>query len=533
LSAKTIKHKTVKQAVKPVNVIDLDNAFHKYFWLIIPVLTIVYYISSRYSLGFYQDDEIAQFLNAVQFKENPFAILGNNPKPGWKIFLVIPAMFGYQPVLLFNSLISALTVYLTYRYIRMSGIKYAFAGAVLLAVQPLFFDLSFRSYSEIFTAFCLILFLILYHKKFYFLSGLLCGYIFTIRQEIAVFCIILGIIFIIRKKYLPFIAIGVFPVVYSLLGYLKTGDIFFVMTEMKSVASLVYNSQGVFHYFRVYIFIVGPVVLSLFLLGFFGFLNDTSKLKEYTKRYMMPYILFITIFGVQIWTMWNNGPNPGNWRYLLHISPLAVFFATVGLNNLGNQTFRKTYFILTGALFLFVIIFVSKGTDGFILLETSDYTKALTIAGLFALTMLIPFKSTLDYLNKLSVAVVLLAIVFIAIDFTPKKLSPENQTVKTVAEFINGKQGVNSDLYANHTVLFFFTEGYIKAPSHYKSLNAKSLETAPAGSLIVWENHYGYRPEWGSDVKLETIQNNRNFRLLNQFSSLDRRFAAYVFEKIN
>jgi len=231
--------------------------------------------------------------------------------------------------------------------------------------------------------------------------------------------------------------------------------------------------------------------------------------------------------------MWNNGPNPGNWRYLLHISPIAAYFATVGLNNLGNKAFKKTYYILTGALFVLVLLFVSKGTDGFILLDTSDYTKALTIAGFFALTMLIPYKSSQDYLNKLSVAVVLLAVVFIVIDFTPKKLSPENQTVKTVAEFVSGKQGTTSNVYANHTVFFFFTDGYTKAPSRFKPLNAKVLEEAPVGSLLVWENHYGYRPEWGSDLKLETIQSNQNFKLLNQFGSLDRRFSAYVFEKIN
>ena len=74
-------------------------------------------------------------------------------------------------------------------------------------------------------------------------------------------------------------------------------------------------------------------------------------------------------------TMVNNGPNPGNWRYLLHISPICVFFATVGLNNLSDLKFKKTAYYITGAIAVFVLLFSSKATDGFTLLEKDDYSK--------------------------------------------------------------------------------------------------------------------------------------------------------------
>ncbi len=111
----------------------------------------------------------------MKFWINPSYILGNWPKPGYKIFLVLPALVSYDTVILINSFISAFTVYLTYRLIKLLKIEYAYFGAVILAFQPLFFDLSFRSYAEIFTALLFLLLIVAYKKENYFFTGLICG----------------------------------------------------------------------------------------------------------------------------------------------------------------------------------------------------------------------------------------------------------------------------------------------------------------------------------------------------------------------
>ena len=169
--------------------------------------------------------------------------------------MVLPALVSYDFVLIVNAFIASLAVYFTYKLLKVYEIPYAYFGALLLALQPLFVDLSFRSYSEIFTALCIVIFLILYKKEKFIYAALLSGYIFTIRQEIAVFCLVLGVIFFLNKKYKEILIIGIFPVLYNLLGYIKTGDLYYVLTEIKTVSALVYNSQGVMHYFKVYIFV--------------------------------------------------------------------------------------------------------------------------------------------------------------------------------------------------------------------------------------------------------------------------------------
>ena len=524
--------KAVQKAIpkKPETKNEIIPYIEKYFWVVIPLFTVIYFLSSRYSQGFYQDDEIAQFLNMIDFWKNPSLILGNNPKPGYKIFMVLPALLGYEPVLFVNSLIAGLTVYFTYRLLKVYEVSYAFFGALLLAVQPLFFDLSFRSYSEIFTSLAVILFLISYKKEKYILSGLILGYIFTIRQEIAILCLIVGVMFLFKKEYLAFIAVGIFPMLYDILGFLKTGSITFVYDEIKAVSALKYQAQDILHYFKVYIFIVGPVSFVLFFDGFFGFFAESGKMKEYLKKYILFYLTFVTVFLVQIYTMWNSGPNPGNWRYLLHISPVCAFFATIGLNNLLNKKYKFLHYVICALLLIFTLAFLSYKSDGFKLLTEADYTKAIFIVILFGITLFIKKEN----IQNISLIVVLLAAVYLAIDFTPKKLSPENLAVKSTAEYMNSGQFLARPVLTNNSLFMFYSDAYKKNPKNFNSINLINLGASAKGTIIVWDNHYGYRPEWKSDVPLDTLQKNQTeYKLLNQFPSSDRRFSTFIFEKLN
>src|SRR4030095_2346277 len=487
-----MKKKTADKSLKDDTILSLkysetgfETKYSRYFWIAIPILTLIYYSYRKVAVGFYQDDEVAQYINMLQFWHDPWVILGNGPKPGYKIFMVIPALFSYDAVLIFNSFIAALTVYLTYLMIKSYNVGYAFVGALLLATQPLFVDLSFRSYSEVFTALCFVVFLILYRKEKFIISALLLGYIYTIRQEIALLIVVMGILFLRKKLYKEAIALIIFPVLYNLLGYIKTGDPLFVLTEMKSVAGLNYKSQGLLHYFKVYIFIVGPVCLTLFLLGFFGFLNNTSKIKEYLSKYSLFYIIFVSVFIIQMLTMINDGPNPGNWRYLLHISPVCAFFACVGFNNLTVKTFRNTHFAITGIFAVLVLLFLSKATDGFMLLDKSEYIKFGFVAALFLVSVIVPSGSKTSYMNTFSVAVIMLAAVHLYF-VEPKKLSPENITVKETAEYVDNLPEISArEKLANHTFLLFYSSHYKEKPDSYKRLNSKTLSEAPKGSYII------------------------------------------------
>lgn len=505
-------------------------------WLVIPVFAAIYYLSSRYSTGFYQDDEIGHFINMLDFWTDPSVILGNWPKPGYKLFLVIPSLLGLQAVLIANSLIASATVYLTYSLLRAYKVNYAFFGALLLAFQPLFFDLSFRSYGEIFTALLIVVMILLYKKDMYFLCGLVCGYIFTVRQEAALIGIVLAVIFFLRKNYVSIIAIGIFPFLFNLFGYLHTGDMLFVISEMNSLGAMDFGgaNRGFFHYFKVYIFIIGPVCLTLFLLGYFGFISDMKKAKEYILKYDLIYIVFTITFMVQVMLM-VKGTNPGTWRYLLHISPLAAFFATVGLNNLASVQFKKTNYIISGILLFFTITVLSKTTSGLDLLEISEYWKFAVVASAFLLTVFLFSNDTRSYLNKLSVSLIILSAVYFFLSFQPRQLTPENLSVKEIADYISNPELKDKKVFitiqTTNTVRMFGKDPANK--ERYTHLNSENLSKAKPGDIIIWDSHYGYRPEYKNDVKIDDIVNDKSFKMIRQFTSADNRFKAAVFEKNN
>ncbi len=511
---------------------DFDVQIAKYFYFVIPVLTVIYYISSKYSLGYYQDDELGHFLNMVQFWSDPSVIVGNWPKFGYKIFMVIPALLGYDAVLIANSLISACAVYLTYYVIKVYNIKYAFLGAILLAFQPLFFDLSFRSYAEIFTAVLLLLLIIFYKKDKHILAGLTCGYIYLVRQEAVLIAIFLAVIFFMRKQYIAIICIAVFPLIFNILGYFKTGDIMFIITEMQSLGAMDFGGaeRGFFHYFKIYIFIIGPVCLALFLLGFFGF--DPGKLTEYIKRFDILYVIFAVTFLVQAMLM-VQGVNPGTWRYMLHISPIAAIFATIGFNKLADPGFRNRFYVLTGFLLLATLIFSSKVPTGLELTDESNFTMFVVLLIFTGFVLMFKNDSAKAYLNKLSILFIILSVGSTLYAFEPRQLSPQNISVQQVADYSASSEFNDKKIYYTHTNLVFYSLLEGGELDKFVPLDMKSLSEAKQGDIIIWDTHYGYRPEYKKDVQLEVLQDSSKYKFINQFVSSDRRFAAYVFEKIN
>ena len=275
--------------------------------------------------------------------------------------------------------------------------------------------------------------------------------------------------------------------------------------------------------------------LTLFLLGFFGFFSDTSKIKEYFSKYALVYIVFLITFLVQAMLM-VKGTNPGTWRYLLHISPLAAFFAAVGLNNLAVDNFRKTAYIIFGTLGFFTLVFLSKDTNGLDLLDIAEYGKLAVVAVTAVLAVVLFNKDKRAYLNKLSVVLILLSAVYLLMSFKPREYSPENLAVKEMGSFLAGNEFDNKKIIVTtqtSSPVFLFGDFSAERKKNFVHLNTKNLSTAAKGDIIVWDSHYGYRPEYENDVKFEVLQKDSTLKLLNQFASSDKRYQAFVFEKMN
>lgn len=512
--------------------IEIEKYFDKYFWLIIPILTVIYFLLSKYSIGFYQDDELAHFVNAKKFWIDPSIIFGNWPKPGYKIFLVLPAYISYDAVIVINSLISAITVFATYQLLKLLKIEYAFWGALILAFQPLFFDLSFRSYAEIFTALLFLTLIITYKKENYFFTGLICGYLFTVRQETILLAFIMVIIFIKRKRYLAITSFLIFPLIYNLVGYISNGDIIYVFSQMVDVGNIDVGGarRGYFHYFKVLIYIISPVTLCLLIMGFFGFLSDTKKIKDYFLKYDLLYIIVIVTIIAQISAM-QKGVNPGSWRYILHIAPLLAIFANIGLIKMIKENTTKFNMSILIIYIIVVLAFLSKDTNGLDLLNEQSYLNFIFAIGIFGLYFLFKNFKYQKFLKYFSISLIVLNILFLVFFFKPRKLSDANITMKQAAEYISASGFKDKVIYTTHSNFDFYGSQIGFELQNIRSFNSDTLKIINQGDIIIWDSFYSYRPEYKWDVQFDVLYKDTvNFKFIRQFNS-NNKFAAFIYQK--
>jgi hypothetical protein len=148
------------------------------------ILAIIYFAFSTFSDGFYQHDEVGNFMLFQSFwYDDILQTLGANAKSGYKILYAIPALGGFIFLKLFNSVVAAFTVYFSYRLLSKLGSENKLLIFFVLGIQPLWFMLSFRNYSELTVAFLMVLAALQVFNKKYMITALIVSYMAFTRQE--------------------------------------------------------------------------------------------------------------------------------------------------------------------------------------------------------------------------------------------------------------------------------------------------------------------------------------------------------------
>ncbi|MCB2205694.1 hypothetical protein KQI65_13195 [bacterium] len=536
---KQMKKKGGKSSEQPTMLsnFNLDEFTDKYIWLLIPLLVLLYYWFSAGSTGFYQDDEIGHYRNIRQFWGDPFSIMGNQPKPGWKILMVLPGLFGFTGVALAHCFIAALTVVMTYKLGRSLKIKNSTMAAVFLAAQPLYLQISFRAYSEITAALFIVLSLYFYYRERWVWAALASSYVFAIRQEFALVSLGLGVIFLMRKQWIPFLLLAWTPVTLALIGWIHTGNPTWLLDDMQRIGLGVEVPHKPFwHYFGTYIYMVGPVILSLFVLGYWKEFLPFERAKEQISRHGFFFFTFTIMFAwavISAWDVPNFGANPGHWRYLLSIAPLTAIYAAMGLNTLFESRNRNIGLALLAVVALLGVLFLARDTNGLILTDQPRWDHVgmmiavLALAAAFAGARMLSGPVFVTFLLVGTVA-------FTVYAEKPRTLDKEASTVKQAAEWYleQPEEFQQRPLYGNHVLFRYFSDIDINDSNRDRSLQLETLKTAEAGSVIVWDSHYG-NSQFGGDVPMEFFQGNPTYKLLQQFIAPDQTFGVLVFEKLS
>ena len=325
------------------------------------VLSIIYFSFSFYSDGFYQHDGPAHYLDMRSFWYNPNGILSTWSKPGFKLIYAVPSLFGSSFVTFLNCAFAAFSAFFAYKVAQKWNPNIAFVAFILLATQHMWINLSFRNYSELISAFLLILFTFLHYDKKEFFAAFVLSYLCTIRQEAY---IIAGFYFfhlLFDKKYWCIIALALFPFLQNLWGAILNNDPLYLLNSIISTGGGyqdAYPRQGFDHYLKFSPHTYGAIALTLVITFFYSLL---FKWKKEFLVVLVPGLIFWLLQCIFAWQSVKIGPsNAGNLRYLLVLSPLIAVWGTLGLGNISQLTKQQKWGSLVVLLPFLIYVFFNS-----------------------------------------------------------------------------------------------------------------------------------------------------------------------------
>lgn len=517
-----------------------------HLWILTLLTCGAYYWYSTKSVGYYQDDELAHFMNMLGFWDDPASIMGNWNKPGYKLLYVLPAKAGYNFVVLLNCAVSALGCWLAAKTTRLFYPGLALAAFILAALQPVWIELSFRNYADIFSGVLLIAAVYFSLKEKWVVAALFLSYDIMVRQELLPIFIAFGLFLLYKRKMVPALLLGLFPLLYCFWTLQAKGDFLFILHDVQatSAASAEYRKLGLNHFPLMSAVCFGAVQIALVCVMVYYILKNTFKktwLSSPEGKLLFVFIPALFYFGFHCIINMKSpsiGPSTdGNLRYMTVIGPLVAVLAALAIDYSKNLS-RKEIYIVSGVIGALVLIFMTY-KHNYIMFDLDDRTREkqrdwmpfiIFMAG--AALFFISLKGW-----PLVFYVLGACLVFAAVEVHPKKLSPEHLVVqKCFRQISRNPEYRNRPILTNHAAANFFyyreTNTTIK---NLGSLDSTHLEQAPRGTIIIWDNRYGYRPlrTKGSVLTTYFDADTATYRFLQPYLVQNKEgFAMGVYEKI-
>ena len=508
----------------------------RYYVLAAVAFTGLYFGLSYLSEGYFQDDEVGHFVTAYEFWKDPFSIFTYWSRPGFKILYVIPALFGIKGVHLIASLIAGGTAYLASLLAKEYGVQNRILALVLCGFQPLFYQISFRTYAEIAGAFLLVLMLVFYNRKQFVFSAIVSSYLFSVRQELVILSLLLGVAFLWRREWLAFVWLGWTPVLLHMIGWFNTGDpLWVVNTYLGGGENSGFSKPGFFQYVVMATPIFGTTVVALLLVGLFGmFFQPKQHWKTHLEKY---HALYVSLFAVLLMNSilasetLNISSGQGIWRHILTVSPVVAVLATMGFNIARSSDSRQRFgaMLLMGSYALAVFLFFSYEHNYYRYTTEANYIGFLVALGLIY-TLLVAHTLEFNTATVVLFTVALTAMHTVSAE-KPLKLSAEGKTLRDVVAYYEENGFHNRVTSSNHIMFYYFARIKDRNAPQYPRTTLQSIQHLSPGAIVIWDSHYSYRPVWGHDAHLDSLMSDRTLKPLRSFLSSDKWFSVIVFEK--
>jgi len=344
--------------------------------------------------------------------------------------------------------------------------------------------------TEILFSFVLVLAVFLFLRGNHIASAIMISFIPFARTEgFIMFPVFLLALWRARQfRAMPFLATGI--VFFSLAGCFYFRDLFWVFTQFPYPVTYhhpVYNQGGsLWHFVEARDYILGLPLEILFLAGivviFRGFFSrDRIHRVRSGSLFMLvlfPFLFYVAFHAVLYWKA--MGGSMGLERVLAAVLPLAGLVALAGYNGL-------------------------EAIWGF-----NKYFRAAIMTMILAAVIVTPFRTYIF----------------------PYPLSPEEETIRNAASWLK-TSSLNGRLffYTDNNVPYYMdVDPYQESPVLCSTIaTCKALDTLPAGSVLVWDAHFGANE---SKIPLDSLLSKPRQQLVNYFRPVEPwiTFGGYRYE---
>jgi hypothetical protein len=344
-----------KLAGHPITINQKSNRKTDYitFSVILFICLIILVIIGLHYKELYQEDSYAHYLLAKYAWKHYRLFIDIWARPIPTIILSLTAPFGIIPVKILTIIISLLCGFLTYKTAKTIKLKYAEFVFPFLIFQPYFLLLSVNPLTEIFFATMLVVSLLLFLRKNYLASTIICSLLPLVRPEGFFFLFLWLIILIIIKKWrlLPYLGLG--TIIWYILGLIQSSDTLWFYYNFPWLGKQgFYGSGGILNYVNLFPKITGSL-LPFFLIGFIYLI---------IRKQFFLIVIFIYFFVLHI-LLWKYGlfKSSGYARYFVCMTPIIAIVGLYGYNFLASLfKIKKSLIILSVFSIVFALLSISS-----------------------------------------------------------------------------------------------------------------------------------------------------------------------------
>ncbi len=333
--------------------IDILRKYKLHLFFLILIAVQAYWIFN--SNGFYFIDDSCHYNYNRHVLSSYNESIGSWHRIGRVWLFALPAQFGIKGTQIFSALIFLLTIFYSYRILKLKKVSYAEWVIFAIGFQPVLFNISYTVLAELPAALLIVLSLYYYLKDKYVAVMLLSSSVFLFRSEYYFVAGIFLLIYLFKKRWAALLFFSAGPVLWFLISWIISGEYWRFFYDMTLHARLPKITEGInwYYYFKYSPVIFGILQTLFFTVGLLLILIQ-KKLGDFGL------ILLIILGGFTVHTLaalkgLDLTCSIGQLRYLAVIGPMFGIITVYGLHNFFEFLKFRSARVFFQLLFMFIM----------------------------------------------------------------------------------------------------------------------------------------------------------------------------------